>query len=290
MKHTILNPLLATLVLLLSCVAMASPEPAGLEAWGDEDYRLEPGESTSFLVEFEDIPVRRWVLLVESDGGISHLNVRRVVDGSLLFDARDERRHEVEVPWGVDEELSAVITAGDRGGVYRVSIWGPPRQDYRRSYGYEVNRALEAMEREDMALADHHLQAAQRKDPDDPVAALLAAALARGIVPTDPATSVGGEPAGDSPEMVRLAREAMDRATAFRLEKRHFEALDQLQAAMGMVNGGDLRLEILVDLVAVHLAIGNVEQALSALKWARELGLDQARSEELQGMIDGAQE
>ena len=47
--------------------SLAVTSPPGLETWGDEDYRLEPGESTSFVVSFDEIPVRRWVLLVEGE-------------------------------------------------------------------------------------------------------------------------------------------------------------------------------------------------------------------------------
>ena len=280
--------LLATLVLLSPGLAMATPSPPGLETWGDEDYRLEPGESTSFVVSFDEIPVRRWVLLVESDGGISHLNVRRVADGSLLFDARDERRHEVDVPWGSGEELSAVITAGQRGGVYRVSIWGPPRQDYRKSYSYGVNRALEAMARGEVAEAEHHLQAAQRQDPDDAVASLLLAGLAQGIMPREPDAAAQGEPRTDTPELTRLARAAMARAGELRAQERFFEALDQLQTAMTMVHDADVRRDILAGLVVVYLDLGNLDQARTSLLWARELGLDDARHDALQQRIDRA--
>ena len=125
-------------------LALAQYPPPGLQAWGRQTDTLQPGEALTVAVDFAQIPVRRWVLLVESDGQPAHLNVRRAADGSLLYDQRDETRHLVDVPWGEGEELSAVLTA-PRGGVFTVSIWGPSPDGYRRSYRYDVNRALEAL-------------------------------------------------------------------------------------------------------------------------------------------------
>ena len=190
--HTFLATLLA-LVLIAALAGAVSPPP-GLVSWGEQSYRLDSGEATSFHVDFEQIPVRRWVLLVESDRTPSHLNVRRVADGSLVYDQRDEIRHEADVPWGDGESISAVLTAGRKGGVFSVSIWGPPRYSHLRSYGYEVNRALEAFARGDVGAARQHLLTAQRGGDKafEAIAAdtRLAAVSAAGVA------SVGSVPAG----------------------------------------------------------------------------------------------
>lgn len=273
--------LLAASLLTLASLALASSPPPGLESWGGEDYRLKPGESTSFTILFNDIPVRRWVLYVEGGDGVSHLNVRRVTDGSLLYDARDERYHTVEVPWGTGEQLSGVITAGGRGGVYRVSIWGPPRGSFLQSYGYEVNRSLEAMERGDLALAEHHLRSAQHQDPDDEVAALLLAGLAQGVVPT-------GEIVGDleeRPQDRRQIQDALDLAQAARAEERYWDALEQLEAAHALARSRAMRIEVMIEFLGVYLDLDNLEQARRALKALESLGLDAERLDSLEDLV-----
>ena len=91
------------LLSLAAAPLQAQYPPPGLVQWGSEAYTLDTGESMPFRVDWDQIPVRRWMLLVEGDLRISHLNLRRVGDGSLVYDLRDESRHLVEIPWGTDE-------------------------------------------------------------------------------------------------------------------------------------------------------------------------------------------
>lgn len=282
LKHPTIHHLLAATLLTLASLALATSPPPGLESWGGEDYRLEPGESTSFTILFNDIPVRRWVLYVEGGDGVSHLNVRRVTDGSLLYDVRDERYHQVDVPWGTGEQLSGVITAGGRGGVYRVSIWGPPRGSFLQSYGYEVNRALEAMDRGDLALAEHHLRSAQHQDPDDEVATLLLAGLAQGVVPT-------GEVIGDLeelPEDRRQIEDALDLAQAARAEERYWDALEHLEVAHSLALSRTMRIELMIEFLGVYLDLDNLEQARQTLMVLERLGLDEERLDSLEDLVE----
>ena len=128
----------------LAPLARAEGGPPGLVSWGHQTLVLAPGEATTLQVTFANLPLRRFTLLVESGGAPCDLNVRRDVDGSLLYDLRDEVRHELDVPWGTGESLTAVLTAGPAGGSYDVSFWGPPAADHKRAYSYHVNRALES--------------------------------------------------------------------------------------------------------------------------------------------------
>ena len=282
-----LTTLLGLLVVL---PALASTAPPGLVTWGDEAYRLSGGESTSFRVEFDEIPVRRWVLLVESDGAVSHLNVRRSTDGSLLFDARDERYHQVEVPWGQGESLSAVLTADGRGGVYRVSIWGPPPENYLQSYSYEVNRALEAMLRDDLKEAGNHLLAALRADPDDDVASLLLTGIDQGLVPSALGPGVENELADDDPATRRRVTEVRRLAAGLRDGERYYEALEALQGVLRQARSADIRAEILADLADVFLDLDNEAQARNAVAIATRLGLSEERLQMLADRLEGRAE
>ena len=76
-RTAVLAPLLALLL------AGATWPPAARadqfwESWGQETYRLEPGESLQFSVAYEDIPVRSWRLVVEGDYILCDLHVLRL--------------------------------------------------------------------------------------------------------------------------------------------------------------------------------------------------------------------
>ncbi|MBD3220759.1 hypothetical protein GF314_05915 [bacterium] len=265
--------------LLLVAVAGAVSPPNGLVQWGERSYRLEPGESTSFRVDFEQIPVRRWWLIVESDRSPCHLNLRRVADGSLVYDRRDEVEHEVAIPWGEDEALSAVIVAGRRGGVFAVGIWGPPRDAYLRSYRYDVNRALEDLAAGDRGAAREHLMAAVTGDPDDPVAAALLQGLNAGTPPLADDDG-GGDQDGTVPPRERWAEVRRDVA-GLRDGGRFYEAIDRLHVELARPLPRDVRAEVYADLAAVLLDLGSGEQAREAVAAAEELGLDEAWLERL---------
>jgi hypothetical protein len=278
--HTFLATLLA-LVLLAALAGAVSPPP-GLVSWGEQSYRLDSGEATSFHVDFEQIPVRRWVLLVESDRTPSHLNVRRVADGSLVYDQRDEIRHEADVPWGDGESISAVLTAGRKGGVFSVSIWGPPRDSHLRSYRYEVNRALEAFARGDVGAARQHLLTAQHGGADDPVATLLLQGLEAGVTPQQVAEARAHLADGPATEAQRRSRrDNAARVAELRAGQQLYVALELLQGELEQPLPGELRAEVFADLTEVLLDLGSREQAHLAAVAAAELGLDGERLAEL---------
>jgi hypothetical protein len=251
---------------LLAAAAPAQYPPPGLVQWGSQAYTLDAGESISFQVDFEQIPVRRWLLLVEGDLKVSHLNLRRPRDGSLIYDEHNESRHAVEIPWGVGESLSGVLTAG-LGGGYAISIWGPPRDDYLRAYGYEVNRALEALADEDRDRARSHLLSALRDDPSDAVATTLLQALTDGSV----GTVVVVMP--DSTASRRLA-EVRAAAADLRAAGQPYAAADTLQGALGEPLGRAGLARIYGDLADVFLDLGNVGQATDAIAAAEALDLE----------------
>ncbi|MEZ4386806.1 MAG: hypothetical protein R3D98_04390 [Candidatus Krumholzibacteriia bacterium] len=279
--------LLAWTLIAAATPSAASWAPPGLVSWGEESYRLGPGESTAFAVTFAQIPVRRWVLLVEGDLDASHLNVRRVADGSLVFDQRAEKRHEVDVPWGVDEEISAVLTAGRRGGVYQVSVWGPPADAYLRSYSYEVNRALEAFARGDSGAARNHLLAALRDRPQDPVAGVLLAGTEAGNLPSalGPADLDLADGPADPSTTARVAA-VRGRVAALRASGQLFAAVEALQGELSRPQAAALRVDLLTDLVQVMLDLGNVTQARRALDVAHALGLDPERWRQLAERVE----
>jgi hypothetical protein len=259
--------------------------PPGWEEWTSQAYTLASGESMPFHVDWDQIPVRRWLLLVEGDTRPSYLNLRRAHDGSLVYDQRDETRHLVEIPWGEGESLSCLLRA-EQGGAFAVSLWGPPRDDYLRAYSYEVNRALEAIEADDLDRAQAHLLSALREDPDDAVAQTLLVGLdARGegrghrVVPP-----------AEEPDPAALQRLEAVRAHAERLrgEGLYIAALDTLQQAIAPEVGAHGVALIYGDLAALFLDMENPMQAGAALRAAEALGLDAERATELRRRLEEA--
>lgn len=144
----------------------------------EEVFRLDPGQSLQFRVDFSDIPVRRWKLTVDGDQRTCDLNVLNLSDGSLLYQKSRESRHSVMIPWGRGESLMVTLTAGlSSGGVFTVKFVGPPRDKARRAYGPRLNRALEAIESGDSRRAEAILHDVARGGEDSGVAALLLAGL-----------------------------------------------------------------------------------------------------------------
>ena len=260
------------LLLLGAAPLQAQYPPPGLVEWGSQNYTLEAGESMPFYVDWDQIPVRRWMLLVEGDLRITHLNLRRVRDGSLIYDLRDESRHLVEVPWGTGESLSGVLTASV-SGEYAISIWGPPRDDYLRAYGYEVNRALEALAGEDRSRARAHLLSALKDDPDDVIAQTLLQGVAGGqrgaknLVKVSPA----------EPDSISAERLAAGRARAEELRRngKYYAAVDTLHHYLATELGIEALAQVYGDLTVLYLELGNPVQARAALAAAETLGLPQ---------------
>lgn len=256
-----------------SVAAAVAPAP-GLVSWGSESYTLAAGESVPFEVAFDQIPVRRWVLVVESVPSGSHLNVRRARDGGLVYDGRGETRHEATIPWGTDEKISAVLTASRMGGTCTVSIWGPPGDAYRKAYGYEVNRALEAFDEGKTKRARAHLTQALADDPNDWVASKLLEGLSLGVTPSgdhgERDESVVTLPP-DAPARVRTTRAAV---AELRGDGRFYEALEMLQEIMDPALGTELLAAVYGDLADVFLDLNNPDQAAGALEMAQAFGLD----------------
>ena len=113
------------------------------ETWAMEGYALEVKESFQFSVRYEEIPVRRWDLVVDGGGLNCDVSVLRVLGEELVYYETRESRHEISIPWGRDEEIMVVVTNRDHKGASQVSFVGPPRDDLQTSYSYDVNRALE---------------------------------------------------------------------------------------------------------------------------------------------------
>ncbi len=244
----------------------AAGGPPGLVSWTSETVTLAPGEAAALHFDFPQLPVRRWSLLVESNRTPSNLNVLRLTDGSLLYDGRGETRHEVSVPWGEGESLSAVLTAGSTGGVFTISAWGPPRDLNVRAYSYHVNRALEAYAAGDRAGAIDHCRAALLGDRGDAVAALLLRRL------TGPTATVDADTtrfAADRASVRDLRRQAQDRQVA----GHDFEALDILMRALEQAPDATASARVLYDLGVLHRALRNPVQARDAFSSARALGL-----------------
>jgi len=150
------------------------------EAWVSNTYQLGEGESLQFLVTYEQIPVRSWRLLVDSSGHtLSDVHVLRLEDETLLYFETDESHHEVDVPWGWNEEISVVLTAARDGGLYTVTFLGPPHQNAPAAYSYKVNRALEAFAAGDGEAAEQLCEDALREDSSDAVARVLLAGFLR---------------------------------------------------------------------------------------------------------------
>ncbi len=108
-----------TLFLLLVVGFQASaetrPDPMdGLwETWSAESYTLEPRESFQFPVAYEDIPARRWRLVVNGGDANCDLSVLRMTDESLVYFETNETLHEVSIPWGKGEEQKIAFKCSD---------------------------------------------------------------------------------------------------------------------------------------------------------------------------------
>jgi len=140
------------------------------------------------------------------DGGDRNcdLNVRREKDGSLLYQRSDERRHEVDVPWGPGEALSVVLTNRDVRAAFVVSLVGPPRDQVHASYSYHVNRALEKFAAGQRLAAEDACRAALLEDPDDGWPRVLLAGILRDRHYYDRAVALVDEAlAGELPPAMR---------------------------------------------------------------------------------------
>ncbi len=235
-----------------------------------------------FHVDWDQIPVRRWFLLVEGDTRQSYLNLRRERDGSLVYDLRGETRHLVEIPWGEGETLSGLLRAG-RAGAFAVSLWGPPRDEFLRAYSYDVNRALESLEADDRLGARAHLLTALQHDADDVVAQTLLLGI-----DSRRRDSAGQVPvvADPDPEAMNHLDGVLERVEELRGEGRYRAAVDTLHQTIGPDLGAEGLVLIYAELAELYLDLGNPVQARAALVAAEALGLSEALAAPLLRRVD----
>ncbi len=149
------------------------------ETWTSESYFMTPRESFQLRTFYEDMPTRRWLLVVDGGDENCDLSVLRVKGEELLYYKIDESRHEVSIPWGEGEELIMVLTNRNNEGAFVVSLMGPPREQNLASYSYSVNRALEAYATGQRLKAQDLCRKALLENPDDGVAKVLLAGFMR---------------------------------------------------------------------------------------------------------------
>ncbi len=206
-----LRVMLGVLVMASMAGATAVPAAAGpdgvWEAWSSESYTLAPRESFQVRVDFADMPVRAWKLVVDGGDLNCDLNVIRKRGEVLLYAVNDESRHEVDIPWGEGEEIIAVVTNRRRQGAVVITLLGPPRDQNQAAYSYEVNRSLEYYAAGRRIEAEDRCRAALDQNPDDAVAKVLLAGFRRHRRDYDGASTLVDEAlAADlTPEMRQLA-------------------------------------------------------------------------------------
>ncbi len=149
------------------------------ETWTSESYTMTPRESFQLRTSYDEIPARRWLLVVDGGDNKCDLSVLRVNGEELLYYKIDESRHEVSIPWGEGEELIMVLTNRNNKGGFVVSFLGPPKEQNFASYSYSVNRALEAYAAGQRLDAQALCRDALIKNPDDGVAKVLLAGFMR---------------------------------------------------------------------------------------------------------------
>jgi len=256
-------------------------------SWGQEAWRLEPGETFQFTVTFAQIPARAWRLVVEGDHVQSDVLIRRVADGSLLYAARNESRHDVPVPWGRGESITVALSPGRTGGgLYTVTFFGPPPETLPASYSYRVNRALEAFEAGERVRARRLCEQALAEDPQDADAtALMAAFRSDDRLAVAEARLAAGDAVGalarcDSllagdPVLPDWAHGRLQRCRGEALQTlaRPFEALDAFTLSLAYSTSPRDRAEVHLRLGRLFRALDNPAQAREAFGLARREGL-----------------
>ena len=137
----------ASLLLVALCLVpdiSRADNPSLWEAWSSESFSLESRESFQMRVDFKDMPVRRWKLVVDGGDQKCDLSVLRTNGEELLYYKTNESRHQVSIPWGHGEELVIVMTNRRHPASFVVTLMGPPKGQVTAAYSYHVNRSLEA--------------------------------------------------------------------------------------------------------------------------------------------------
>lgn len=169
----------ALLALLVWTPATARSEDGSYETWSSERLSLIPRESVQLQVEYDQIQVRNWRLIVDGGDRNCDLHIIRLKDKSLVYQLNDERHHEVIIPWGEGEAVSIAITNRNVPGEFIVSLQGPPRDQVHASYSFHVNRALDKYGMGQRLAAEDECRLALRENPQDGVAKVLLAGFLR---------------------------------------------------------------------------------------------------------------
>lgn len=182
------------------------------ESWKSESFTLIPRESFQLKVNYEQIQVRNWKLVVDGGDQNCDVHVLRLKDESLIYQLNDQRHHEVVIPWGEGEEVSIVITNRNVKGAFVVSLMGPPRDQVHASYSYHVNRALDKFGGGQRLAAEDECRKALIENPDDGVAKVLLAGFLRDRNYFDRASTLVDEAlSGELPDGMRKIAESMRR-------------------------------------------------------------------------------
>jgi tetratricopeptide (TPR) repeat protein len=195
--------------LVLLGASQVSAQDGIWERWKSESFTLVPYESFQFHVDFSEMPVRSWKLKVDGGDMNCDVSVLRVQGEALLYYETNQQRHEVDIPWGIGEEVMVVLTCRSEKGSFTVDLLGPPKNQAQAAYSYHVNRALEAYGSGERLRAEDECRLAIDQDPSDAVAKVLLAGFLRDRNYYSRAAEIVDEALqGDLPEdMRRLAQD-----------------------------------------------------------------------------------
>jgi len=292
------------LIVLLFALPLFASAPQ--EVWGTETYNLEAGESFQFHINSDDVQLRNWILEVDGDLALCDLHILRMNNGSLLYAGRNESCHKVEIPWGIGEEISVVLTADTRrGGLFTVRFFGPPRDSAPAFYSYKVNRALDAYAGGRNIEAEELCRDALRENPNDAEALVLLAGFLRDKNKLLQARELIEQALvkGLSNSMEPLARQLLvqlnemlgQSSTAemmiqegemLRSTGKYYQAVDKYLAALTLTAPKSKRAVIYFKMGELFAEMGNDIQAITAFELAIENGLDEQLNDDAIKILD----
>ncbi|MBT4291342.1 hypothetical protein HOD41_01515 [bacterium] len=292
------------LVVLLFAAPLFASAPQ--EVWGTETYNLEAGESFQFRIDSDDVQLRNWILEVDGDLALCDLHILRMNNGALLYAGRNESCHRVEIPWGIGEEISVVLTADTRrGGLYTVRFFGPPRDSAPAFYSYKVNRALDAYTGGRNIEAEELCRDALRDNPNDAEALVLLAGFLRDKNELLHARELIEQSLvkGLSKSMEPLARQLLvqlnemvgksstaemmiQEGKLLRSIGKYYQAVDKYLAALTLTMPKSERAVIYFNMGELFAEMGNDIQAITAFKLAIKEGLDEQLNADANKILD----
>jgi|GEM_PF-1965424 len=211
------------------------------ETWRSESYTLSPRESFQIRFAAEDVPARRWLLVVDGGDWNCDLSVLRYKGEELVYFKTNETKHQVVIPWGLGEELNASITnrSSDQESAFVVSIMGPPRDQVPAVYSYGVNRALEAFSSGQRLKAEKLCRNALVEDDTDAVAMVLLAGFQRDRQFYDAAAVLIDKAlAGDLPKEMYTLAETMQAELVQLRQPLPKDVVEGLERAGGFMDSG----------------------------------------------------